>query len=64
MVIKVSLRGMNTHLTNLMNFCSEMAVLADGARAADIIYSNFSKIFHIVFFKILIDKLMKCGLYK
>lgn len=55
---------MNTHLTNLMNFCSEMAVLADGARAADIIYSNFSKIFHIVFFKILIDKLMKCGLYK
>ncbi|RMC07022.1 hypothetical protein DUI87_16475 [Hirundo rustica rustica] len=42
---------------------SEMTVLADEGRAA-IIYSNFSKIFHAVSFKILIDRLMKYGLYK
>lgn len=41
-----------------------MTVLAGEGKAVDIIYSNFSKIFYTVSFKILIDKLMKYGLYK
>lgn len=40
-----------------------MTVLEDEGRAADIC-CNFSKIFHTVSFKILIEKLMDYGLYK
>ncbi|KAJ7407618.1 hypothetical protein BTVI_62578 [Pitangus sulphuratus] len=51
----------NTYLTNLMNFCGEMSVLADEDEAIDIIYLNFIKIFHTVSFKIFIDELIKLG---
>ncbi|PKU48456.1 rna-directed dna polymerase from mobile element jockey- hypothetical protein [Limosa lapponica baueri] len=49
-------------LTNLIKFNNEMTDLIDERRTMDIVYINFSKVFYTVCHKILIEKLMKCGL--
>ena len=49
-------------LTNLINFCDEMTGLVDERRAVDIVYLDFSKAFDTVSHKILVEKLVECGL--
>jgi len=51
-------------LTNLIAFYNEMTNLVDERRAVHIVYLAFSKTFNIVFYNILIDKLMKHRLDK
>jgi len=45
-------------LTNLINVSDKMTKLVDEGRTVDIVYWDFSKAFHTVSHKIVIDKLL------
>ncbi|KAK4831874.1 hypothetical protein QYF61_019886 [Mycteria americana] len=49
-------------LTNLINFYDDVTGLVDEGRAVDIVHLDFSKAFDTVSYKMLIDKLLTCGL--
>jgi len=49
-------------LANLTNFDGKVIGLVDEGRVADIVYLDFSKAFDAVFHKILIEKLLTCGM--
>jgi len=51
-------------LTNLINLCDEVTSLVDEGRAVDVAYLDFRKAFHAVCYKLLVDKLLICGLDK
>ncbi|KAK4806176.1 hypothetical protein QYF61_001099 [Mycteria americana] len=51
-------------LTNMITFYDEMTGLVDEGRAVDIVYLDFRKAFDTVSPKILIEKLMKYGLWR
>lgn len=51
-------------LTNLIAFYNEVTDLVDEGRAVGAVYLDFTEAFDTVSHKILIHKLMKCGLDK
>ncbi|KAJ7422342.1 RNA-directed DNA polymerase from mobile element jockey-like protein [Pitangus sulphuratus] len=55
------IRGM-PFLSNLIFFYDKVIHLADQGKPADVIFSDFSKVFHIVSHRILLDKMSKAQL--
>ncbi|PKU46005.1 rna-directed dna polymerase from mobile element jockey- hypothetical protein [Limosa lapponica baueri] len=51
-------------LTNLINFYEYVTGLVDDRRAVDVVYLDLSKTFYTVSHKMLLDKLLMCGLEK